>query len=138
MVIGNPNLAPESSTSWQLGTTLQFRNRMTVDINGFYNRVKDLIQTDEDNGTNVRGIMVYTYDNISRAETLGHRKQHRPAAVAPFFYPARLHLDRHREPGYRRDADTPSRTHGRAVAGPDLALGDHCHLPARAATRAAN
>lgn len=71
MVIGNPNLAPESSTSWQLGTTLQFRNRITVDINGFYNRVKDLIQTDEDNGTNVGGIMVYTYDNISRAETLG-------------------------------------------------------------------
>src|SRR5690606_35480624 len=53
MVVGNPDLRPESSTSWQLGTTLQFREHITFDINGFYNRVKDLIQADEENGTSV-------------------------------------------------------------------------------------
>lgn len=69
-VVGNPALEPESSTSWQLGSTLQ-SDRITLDINAFYNRVRDLIQIDEENGSTVGGITEYSYDNIASAQTLG-------------------------------------------------------------------
>ena len=44
---------------------------MSIDGNFFYNRVKDMIQTDLVNYTTVNGISAYTYQNIARARTSG-------------------------------------------------------------------
>lgn len=71
MVIGNPTLKPEQSNSFQLGGTLALRDQLTLDVNAFYNQVKDLIQTDLANANNVNGIAVYTYENVARARTAG-------------------------------------------------------------------
>lgn len=70
-VQGNPNLQPESSDSYQLGTFLSMSDDITIDANIFYNDVKDLIQTDESNFTTVNGIAIYTYENIANAVTFG-------------------------------------------------------------------
>lgn len=71
MVIGNPNLKPESSNSFQLGAQIALKNRFTLDVNLFDNRVSDLIQIDEAHATSVAGITHFTYENISRARTRG-------------------------------------------------------------------
>lgn len=71
MVIGNPNLRPESSNSFQLGGTLNWRERVVFDANLFYNRVSNLIQTDMANYQVVNGIALYTYRNVARARTQG-------------------------------------------------------------------
>ncbi|MGB3067739.1 MAG: TonB-dependent receptor [Ottowia sp.] len=70
-VIGNPNLKPESSNSFQLGATLSRGSKLSIDVNAFYNRVRDLIQTDLANATVVDGIASYTYSNVARARTSG-------------------------------------------------------------------
>lgn len=71
VVIGDPNLKPESSNSVQLGGALNLGSTLTVDANLFYNRVKDLIQIDQDNGVPVNGITQYRYENVGRARTQG-------------------------------------------------------------------
>lgn len=71
VVIGDPDLKPESSDSYQLGGTLTLADTLTVDANLFYNRVKDLIQVDEAQGVVVNGITQYTYENVGRARTQG-------------------------------------------------------------------
>lgn len=71
IVVGNPNLKPESSTSLQLGGTLSQGDQLSIDANIFYNRVRDLIQTDLANATVTNGIAAYSYDNVSRARTSG-------------------------------------------------------------------
>lgn len=71
MVIGNPNLQPESSDSLQLGFSVTGPRRTTLAVHGFLNRVKDLIQTDLVNYTLVNGIAQYTYRNVARARTAG-------------------------------------------------------------------
>ncbi|GLS05738.1 TonB-dependent receptor [Chitiniphilus shinanonensis] len=71
MVLGNPDLKPESSNSWQFGGTLTFRQNLTLDLNLFLNDVKDLIQTDLEHYTVINGVAVYTYENIARARTRG-------------------------------------------------------------------
>jgi len=71
MVLGNPDLDPESSVSYQSGIWLRTANDTLVDINFFYNDIDDLIQTDEDNYDVVDGLAVYTYKNISNARTYG-------------------------------------------------------------------
>lgn len=75
IVIGNPNLQPESSTSVQLGGTLSLGNRWSLDGNLFYNRVKDLIQTDMGTASSVQGVTAYTYANVARARTAGLEAQ---------------------------------------------------------------
>ena len=70
-VIGNPNLKPESSNSLQLGAQLALKNRFSLDLNLFENRVSDLIQVDEANATSVNGITHFSYQNIARARTRG-------------------------------------------------------------------
>ena len=55
IVIGNPNLKPESSSSLQLGGTLSLGQRWSLDGNLFYNRVKDLIQTDMGSASSAQG-----------------------------------------------------------------------------------
>jgi len=43
-VLGNPNLKPEKTTAYELGTQLQFfKNRLGFDITGYYSKGKDLI-----------------------------------------------------------------------------------------------
>ncbi|MDX3905947.1 MAG: TonB-dependent receptor [Pigmentiphaga sp.] len=71
MVLGNPDLKPESSNSLQLGGTLTFREDVTLEVNAFLNRVKDLIQTDMNNVSIIDGVTAYTYRNIARARTRG-------------------------------------------------------------------
>lgn len=70
-VIGNPNLKPESSNSFQLGAQVALRDRFSLDVNLFDNRVSDLIQVDDANATSVGGITHFTYRNIARARTRG-------------------------------------------------------------------
>lgn len=71
IVIGNPNLKPESSDSYQLGLSLVQNDRWNADFNLFWNDVKDLIQTDFDNATTLNGITQYSYSNVAKAETKG-------------------------------------------------------------------
>ncbi|HRO60392.1 MAG TPA: TonB-dependent receptor [Burkholderiaceae bacterium] len=71
MVIGNPDLRPEESTSIQFGGRLDYRNELSIEANAFYNRVDDLIQIDETNATTINGISVFTYRNVSRARSAG-------------------------------------------------------------------
>ncbi len=70
-VIGNPNLQPESSTSLQFGGTFARGDDLSLEVNAFHNRVRDLIQTDLANATVVNGIASYTYANVARARTSG-------------------------------------------------------------------
>jgi outer membrane receptor for ferrienterochelin and colicins len=71
MVLGNPNLKPESSNSFQLGVTLAHGHDASLEVQAFVNRVKDLIQTDLVNYTLVNGVAQYTYRNVARARTAG-------------------------------------------------------------------
>ncbi|MGE0798746.1 MAG: TonB-dependent receptor plug domain-containing protein [Lautropia sp.] len=71
VVVGNPQLLPESSTSLQLGATIAAGSRWSLDVNGYLNRVRDLIQTDMTNVAVVNGVAQYTYRNVARARTSG-------------------------------------------------------------------
>ncbi len=71
IVIGNPALRPERSDSLQLGGSLAYRERLSIDLNLFHNRIDDLIQVDEANATITNGINAFTYRNIARARTRG-------------------------------------------------------------------
>ncbi|MGB1581245.1 MAG: TonB-dependent receptor plug domain-containing protein [Nevskiales bacterium] len=72
VVIGNPNLQPETSKSWQLGWRSQWRAGHWLDINLFDNRLKNLIQVDQDNAqVNQQGNLEFIYTNLSRASTRG-------------------------------------------------------------------
>lgn len=71
VVIGNPALRPESSTSVQLGAQLARSERGSLDLNLFANRVRDLIQVDEARAPVVNGITQFSYANLSRARTQG-------------------------------------------------------------------
>lgn len=70
-VIGNPLLKPERSDSWQLGMDYRWQDKVEADINLFYNDVRDLIQTDEDNAQIVNGISYFSYTNVGHAKTQG-------------------------------------------------------------------
>lgn len=71
IVVGNPNLSPESSDSYQLGFSLIHQDQWQFDTNVFLNNVKDLIQTDYQNSIIVNGITQYSYNNVAQAETYG-------------------------------------------------------------------
>lgn len=70
-VLGNPALRPESSTSLQAGAVLVLERGWTVDVNAYYNRVRDLIQTDTNRARTDNGVAIYTYSNVARARTQG-------------------------------------------------------------------
>lgn len=70
-VIGNPDLLPEQSQSWQLGVSHQWQTRLSIDTNVFYNAIRDLIQTDQANAQVINGISHYSYRNVGRATTRG-------------------------------------------------------------------
>lgn len=71
VVIGNPDLQPETSSSWQLGWNLDWRNQLNIDISLFYNRLKNLIQVDQESAPVINGISQFRFGNINRAKTQG-------------------------------------------------------------------
>lgn len=70
-VMGNPNLQPETSTSYQVGYQGQIRDDLNLSINGFYNDVEDLIQTDNENAIIENGLSIFQYTNVDSAYTYG-------------------------------------------------------------------
>ena len=70
-VMGNPDLQPETSTSYQLGYQGQLSDTVNLHINGFYNKIEDLIQTDNDNATYEGNTAIYKYMNVDSATTYG-------------------------------------------------------------------
>lgn len=70
-VMGNPDLQPETSISYQIGYQGQLSERINLSVNGFYNEIDDLIQTDEDNATYEGNIAIYKYLNVDSAQTYG-------------------------------------------------------------------
>lgn len=71
VVVGNANLQPETSNSWQLGWRMDWHGGHWLDLNLFQNQLQDLIQVDSTNAPVVNGIQQFTYENISRASTEG-------------------------------------------------------------------
>ncbi|WP_158587109.1 TonB-dependent receptor plug domain-containing protein [Motilimonas pumila] len=72
MVIGNPDLSPESSVSFQLGTEFSQAQHYRADINLFYNKIKDLIDTDLNHQASAEtGLQIFEYTNIGKATTAG-------------------------------------------------------------------
>lgn len=71
VVIGNPDLQPETSSSWQLGWRMAWRRSTWLDINLFDNRLHNLIQVDEVNAAVINGITQFEYENLNRARTRG-------------------------------------------------------------------
>jgi outer membrane receptor for ferrienterochelin and colicins len=77
IVIGNEQLEPEESLSFQVGEEISFNKNYSVHTNLFLNRVSNLIDTvEKDTGTSSR---LFTYDNfdevISRGVELGLKVQ---------------------------------------------------------------
>ncbi len=69
-VLGNVNLRPESSTSYQLGMEMTGADQSYhLDLNFYRNDIRDLISV-VDAGLN-NGIMIFQYDNIGHARTQG-------------------------------------------------------------------
>lgn len=74
MVLGNPDLEAESSVSYQLGFGGHFEKKVWFDINGFFNDISELIQTEIDQqATDARtdNVVVHHYSNIDEARTWG-------------------------------------------------------------------
>ena len=69
--MGNPNLQPETSTSYQIGYQGQLSDTLNVTLNGFFNDIYDLIQTDEDNASFEGNIAIYQFKNVDSARTYG-------------------------------------------------------------------
>ncbi len=70
-VMGNPSLQPETSNSYQFGYHGQLSKNFIVTANAFYNDVKNLIQTDENNAIYDGNIAIYYYTNAKEATTYG-------------------------------------------------------------------
>ncbi len=71
MVMGNPQLKPETSDSYQLGYQGELTDTLNLTTNFYYNKVEDLIQADRNNPLMKNNIRVYHYKNISSASTYG-------------------------------------------------------------------
>ena len=72
MVLGNADLQPESSDSYQLGVEFAKPGVFHADISLFHNRITDLIETDIDpQQSATQGLQIFEYQNIARALTQG-------------------------------------------------------------------
>ncbi|HTN33423.1 MAG TPA: TonB-dependent receptor [Marinobacter sp.] len=74
IVLGNPALEAESSVSYQLGFGVHFEKTAWFEVNGFFNDIDDLIQTEIDQAaTDARAdnVVVHHYSNIDEARTWG-------------------------------------------------------------------
>jgi len=72
MVLGNPKLTPETSTSTTIGIELAKSGKFQVDLSAFHNDIKDLIDTDLDEKESAKtGLSIYRYTNVGKAKTKG-------------------------------------------------------------------
>jgi len=72
MVIGNPDLTPETSTSVQLGAEYNPDDNFHADINFFYNDIKNLISTElNKQQSDASKLSIYEYSNVGKARTQG-------------------------------------------------------------------
>ncbi len=71
VVLGNPDLRPESSTSYQLGAVFSRGNDLRIEVNAFHNDIEDLIQTDSNPSGTFNGVQAFRYNNVAEAQTSG-------------------------------------------------------------------
>lgn len=72
VVIGNPELQPEESNSFQAGWTHSWGRWLWLELGLFDNQLRNLIQVDVDNAqVDAQGIQQFRYDNVERARTQG-------------------------------------------------------------------
>lgn len=71
IVKGNPELEPEESDSHQLGIGITYTNTAWAEINGFYNDIDGLIQTELDPSTAGNPVREFLYANVDHARTYG-------------------------------------------------------------------
>lgn len=71
-VIGNPDLKPESSDSFQAGVELSNQRLLRADLNVFHNRIKNLIVTELNPAKSAAaGLQIFDYQNVGHAVTRG-------------------------------------------------------------------
>jgi outer membrane receptor for ferrienterochelin and colicins len=72
VVIGNENLVPEETVSYNLSAVLDFLNSTNIEISAFYSDSKNFIENQFSEAFSVDwGVNAYVYQNISRVETQG-------------------------------------------------------------------
>ncbi|WP_420426612.1 TonB-dependent receptor plug domain-containing protein [Algiphilus sp.] len=72
VVIGNPDLQPEESNSFQAGWTHSWGRWLWLEVGLFDNQLQNLIQVDVDSAqVDAQGIQQFRYDNVERARTQG-------------------------------------------------------------------
>jgi outer membrane receptor for ferrienterochelin and colicins len=71
VVDGNPDLDPETSWSAQGGAEWRARRWLYLGASGFYNDIDDLITAVTKSEGGVGAPIVFSYDNIGRARTMG-------------------------------------------------------------------
>jgi outer membrane receptor for ferrienterochelin and colicins len=72
MVIGNPDLEPERSDSFQAGVELSNGGSLRGDFNVFHNRIEDLIVTELNPAESAAaGLQIFDYQNVGHAVTQG-------------------------------------------------------------------
>jgi len=71
MVMGNPDLTPEYSNSYQLGAELTLSEDLRFDLNLFHNQLDDLITTGVDEQASTSTVVVHRYINIDKATITG-------------------------------------------------------------------
>jgi len=72
MVIGNPDLQPETSTSFTTGIELNKTDKFRAELNFFRNDIKDLISTSlDETDSAAAGLSIYKYTNVGKAQTQG-------------------------------------------------------------------
>ena len=67
---GNPDLTPETSTSFNAGTEYHFNSSTVVRLNVFNNHLTNMINSRLDSVTS-EGVQMYTYENLNEAFTRG-------------------------------------------------------------------
>jgi len=72
MVLGNPKLQPETSTSISLGVEIAKQGKFRSEVSLFHNTVKDLISTDKNDAKSAAtGLDIFNYVNVGRTKTQG-------------------------------------------------------------------
>ncbi|MGF1547814.1 MAG: TonB-dependent receptor plug domain-containing protein [Thiotrichales bacterium] len=72
MVLGEPDLSPEYSNSYQLGIEINNEQGLRAEISVYHNSISDLIDTGLDSAASAaRGLQIFKYLNIARARTRG-------------------------------------------------------------------
>jgi len=70
MVLGDPDLKPETSTNFNIGIELSKSKKFNVDLNLYHNDLKDLIGSNLDH-IRADGVSIYKNVNIDKARTQG-------------------------------------------------------------------